>query len=313
MAKRTAVVPTHQLSPAKAVASLNAAEKKLFATLKAAADKIVEDELWAWWEIGTSVAKAYHENSKCRQQMYNKHWMERMTIAIWGHNREASLRRAIDLADAWPTKTAFRAQVIKFRGSGDNRLYLTHVRNLARIADPQQRQQMMTLCLEEGWNTKDLIQEIAKLDGQPQKIKQGYAVPKTAKRCFKQIDTQTTKFNALVKGAWTGREFNLVVAVRDVATPALDETLANLRVTKKGVAAMQKACEKLMKKLDKTEEAILARIPEGNEEDPDDPTADGPEDVINLGEERNKRAREKRAAEKKKKDAAKARKAKARQ
>jgi len=76
--------------------------------------------------------------------------------------------------------------------------------------------------------------------------------------------------------------------------------LKAVATTKKGVELMVKDAADLLTNLVAAEKAIRKRIPRN---EPDEG------DVVNLGEEKNKKDREKRAAERKKKEAAEARKA----
>ena len=256
------------MTPQQAINSFNEEEMQFFKQLHAVVNRRLGEELWWYWNLGKQAAAIY-KTAQQNSEVYGKHLLERLSIALTSQKSINVLRNAMNVVRAWPTKQAY-TEVLKWVGEANNRLSWTHLIYLSSVNDEQLRDGLIGQALEQGWNAKQLYAQIKAVlerkrnyGGRPPKV------PTSVAGCLSHMTTTADKFVNLFDNAWSGKNFNLVDAVNKIppdklgtqtveSLQAAETTLTGLQVRVSAAIAQLQAAKTVAEKRAAAKEAAAA-------------------------------------------------------
>jgi len=258
---QTLPVCIDDLTQLQARETFNKHEQEIYQKVVSIISKRVTDDIWAYWEIGKEVEKAYTPANE-KKQIYGKKFLERLSCSL-GYKSERTLRNAMAVVQTFGTKQAFM-EYVRMRGEADTLLHWSHMVHLANIQDDASRRELAAAALANGWTAEELFQRIKSLcDRKPRGTRVAATkIPSSVRECFTHIYTQTTKFIDNCDKSWGNPDsFDLLSQIDDIPADKLDGKLVeSVHETHQQVLSLRQRVVQLGQQLSLAEDRIKERI-----------------------------------------------------
>ena len=225
-------LPAKPMTVHEAQATFNEDERAIFNRVEKYVSKGLEQSIWWHWELGELLLE---EEEKARKQdkTIQPQFLRRMS---WGlgwhvHHGGGTLHHDRRMIQRYKTKSAMQ-EYLKLRGNDNERLSYTKLSTLAAVLDTEQRKQLASTALIEGWDVLQIADVIRneRKDGNPHGGSTGRPpkIPANERQCLQSMISTCHKLRNLYESSWMCTKFNIGTVMQQIPVDASNELVPKL-------------------------------------------------------------------------------------
>lgn len=289
-----------QMTPDEILETFTEREQKALERYRNTMNSEVDHRLEWYYDQGAYTKSLYQEtlhakktrDGETRKQLYRDNLFPRLAKAL-ALKSETWFLDVMRLADRYPTKTAFRREIINPRGPNGERLGWTQAALLCTIEDDDRRRAMRDKTLQNAWTYRELQTEIQSLQGVRQR--EGVGGPKikpatSVSQCLTNARKMAGLWVGKCEHAWMCDEFHIRRAVEEIPADRVnDEVLQELAATRSQLEQVADHATRFARYLLEAEQGAKERQQRQEtmqEEQP--PEAEAEEESISMAEHRRR-------------------------